>query len=82
MQTLNHLFLDCIEIKNFWFRIEDHIKLIYGQTCTLTDKEKIFGIKKLIPSRKEINDILLTAKYFIHVCRVTAKPLNFNHFLN
>ena len=80
-QTFNHQFLDCIEVKNFWFRIEDFINKTYSQGLKLSDREKLFGIRKKSANKIIINNLLISAKYYIHSCRVTAKPLNSIIFL-
>ena len=75
-QTSIHLFYECLEVKIFWFRIQEYISEKFTDYFNLSDRDILFGIKKRTLYKNEINEIILSAKYYIYLCCKTAKPLN------
>ena len=80
-QTTKHLFLDCFESKNLWFRLEDFVHKEYSITIDFTSKIKVFGLTTTSEHKNEMNRYIYGIKYYIFTATIQDKPLNFNEFI-
>ena len=83
METLEHIFCECLEIKNFWIEFQQKINKGVDRRINLEKKDILlgyeinFGYSSSIC--KLINVFILHAKYYIYQCKINnTKPLFVN----
>ena len=75
-QTTSHLFIECIEVKNFWFRLQDFLKEKYNKEYILKPNDILFGLPNKTDNYRDINEYINASKYFIYYTAKDYKKLN------
>lgn len=76
-QDTCHLFSECLEIKNFWFAINNWLQTNYNEVLNLTPKSILFGQLDSSEIQKKIN---MYAKLFIYKCKYKNNIPHFETF--
>ena len=78
IDSIVHRFVSCPIVKFFWDDLKCWWEDIHGETLLLTEKDIIFGFYNL--KNYTLNNVILYAKYFIHVQKCKGNRLSFYHF--
>jgi hypothetical protein len=81
-QTTKHLFIDCLESINLWFRLKDFIIDKYAINLEFNEKTKLFGIVNNTKNTNEITRYIHGMKYYIYLMSLQERQLDFNDFIN
>ena len=82
-EGVEHLFFECIIVKNFWLNLMSEYNSRFDMNFKLTCKDVIFGYDLENVKKAEImaiNIIILYAKYFIYRCKLEGRPPLMNNF--
>ena len=82
IQTIEHLFFECSIVKTFWARLwESCGKDTRNTKLDSNFKQKILGFEwEKVAQNREINIIILKAKYYIFLCHINEKELILTNF--
>ena len=82
-QTTVHLFWECTIVKSFWDELTENFisKLPHAQTLRLSDELIIFGTKENVYTDIPMDLLILTAKYFIYINKMSDSIPNVDTFL-
>lgn len=71
-ETIIHVFFDCVETKNIWYKIQTSLAKIDSRVVKLTRKDVILGydLEKISPSNMLINNVILHVKAYLWKCKV------------
>ena len=84
VHTIEHLFYNCVKVKCFWLKLCDAL----GRICKieypfLKLRDIILGYKFVnILENREVNTIILQAKYYIFKSHINEKELHMPSFCN
>ena len=78
-ETIEHLFLNCTNVKDFWSSLQDWLSNNCNVTLHLEEKSFIFSSQK--PKSIE-NYILCLAKYYIYKNKFTRNALSIQNFMS
>ena len=81
IETLQHLFVECIKVTNIWQEVIDKLLQPFGVT-NLTKSEIILGVETTPEQNEIINHIILEVKYYIYVCKLEKCNPLFNRIKN
>ncbi len=77
-QDTCHLFYECLEVRNFWFRLQEWVYQEYNESLSMAVEDILFG--NVNASELE-NRILLYAKLYIFKSKYKDSIPSFNLFL-
>ena len=77
-ETLIHVFCDCEIVSPIWQKLVDSIRRKHAPDFVLTNFGKLFGVV----NDKYLSFLILSLKYFIHVCKFTDKTPVFTAFVS
>ena len=82
IQTIEHLFFECSIVKTFWAQLWESWGKDTGNTkLDINLKHIILGFKwEKVAQNREINIIILKAKFYIFLCHINEKELILNNF--
>jgi hypothetical protein len=83
-ESLVHIFCECNYVRKFWLAIGNFLK-ICGVSLPFNAKDIILGLTEHSSAQGTINNVLITLKYYIYVCRCKYRALNLEgglEFLN
>ena len=71
-ETINHIFLRCVDIKSFWeqFQTALNTESSNATTVTLNENFVLFGHDSQIKSDSIFDLIILRAKFYIYTCKI------------
>ena len=69
MQTLNHLFFECLPIRSIWFNLQSFLREVTESEVVLDRKTVLFGLTENKSSKciVSINSAILYAKHYIYM---------------
>ena len=77
IETIDHIYLDCKNVKQLWYETENWIKTIHGCHFKLADVMKIFGTQ----DKDQIKHlILISGKDELYAKRKTGKKMELGNF--
>ena len=79
VETVQHLFWDCMYAHNFWQKLVDFLKS-KDKAFECNYKSKSLGVFSGSPSDKLQNCFIICVKYFIYMCTIKENGLIFEHF--
>ena len=82
-QTTQHLFYDCLVVKNFWFKVMDWIKTTYDANVDINIRIVILGYEGNEGRiTNVINKTIMYGKLYIYNQKYADSALMFNNFLS
>ena len=76
-QNIFHLFFDCLNVRNFWYQVEDRVNVNQQNNYTILKFDVFFGHQ----SKEEyINKVIMYGKHFILQCKYNDQALCVNQF--
>ena len=82
VDTIEHLFFDCINVKNFWFQMMDKFNVFQNHHVTITCKDVLLYVDLYDDDLNEIINILcLYGKKFIMLCKARKSPPTVTEFV-
>ena len=82
-ETFGHLFWDCDLVASFWLLFADLIKQTYNIDIHLDKTTVIFGVlRHSLFQNCNINLLILLAKKFLYLQKMTHRNLNIHTFVN
>ena len=81
-ETINHLFLNCKIVENFWKDIEDWISAKLWVNIVLSSVNKLFGFQKKGVGFQFLNSLLLSARFLIYRCKHSNTKPNMLQYFN
>ena len=84
IESIEHLFYECIVVKNFWLRVCELWNRYVEQTIHLTCNEVIIGYCPQNFSDNivfTINLVILYGKKYVYNCKYYEKPINVTAFV-
>ena len=77
IETLTHLFFDCVEAQNIWKNLTEWIRTKTGNKLDFTREKILFGY---FEKRNDVvNLIINTTKWNIFKCKLSKKTPHFEH---
>ena len=77
IQDTCHLYAECMEVKNFWFRLKEWFESEYNENVSLDTKDILFGKSEVSEFQ---NKIFMYAKLFIFKSKYKNDIPNYNAF--
>ena len=81
VEDINHLLIECSELENFWCKLENWWNQISSHHIKLSDKHILFGIYYDNKFYKNINFVILLAKWYIYNQAYLDQKVDFYKFL-
>jgi len=82
-ESLEHLFFECLEVKNLWFHVFNEWEKITGNIIVPTLQTCILGIlDNSIKHHAALNCLLVIVKYYIFKCKYSQCKLSDIHLKN
>ena len=78
IDTIEHRFITCEASEIFWKCLKEWWEECYDEEIFISEKLIIFG--SYTHPNYTLDNILLTAKYFIHVQKCNQQAIHFRHF--
>ena len=79
-ETIEHLFYECMEVKNIWFNVFREWNNVTGDVFVPSLYTCMLGIiDKSVKQHKALNIVLLIVKYFIFKCKYAQCELSVVH---
>jgi exonuclease III len=78
-ETVEHLFVNCVQVKSFWSNFKDWWCKTYEQLIVLTSSVILLGHNPRNPN-VALNHLLIIAKQYIYWCRLNNRKLNFPEY--
>ena len=81
-ETIEHLFFECLFVRNFWVEIQMKLSEIVHENITLNKKEILFGygLDTVINKNSFINKIIMYGKYYIWKCKMNFQGVCYRQF--
>ena len=82
IETIEHLFFDCINVKNFWLHLFDDVNVYMNSDIQITGSHILLMYKSHEQSVEEIvNKICLYGKRYIFICKLRkVNPSKFDFY--
>ena len=79
VETVQHLFWDCMYAQNLWQKLVDVLKS-KDNAFECYYKGILLGVSSGRPNDKLQNFVIICAKYFIYLCKIKDNGLILEHF--
>ena len=82
IETIEHIFYDCIEVKNFWLALMDKYNECFSLSIKITCKDIILiykGENELFTQL--LNLLMLYGKKYLYKCKLKNSCVNLMNFL-
>lgn len=82
MENIEHLFYECLVIKNFWFRVAAMWNICTGKNLIVNSNIMLLGFTQSPIDYIEENILILIAKRFIYLCKLNESQPELMPFKN